>query len=111
MVPGTPGARAFIAGHIALAACQGACGGGRRRGVLPDVTVAEGSVESRMGQLVAIQPASPSSMLARIAVIGRDCRGILDLPLAVRAHQDHREHPQGRLGVQISPARYHVRYR
>ena len=62
-----------------------------------------------MGQLLAIQPASPSSMLAHIAVIGRDCRGILDLPLAAPAHQDQREHPQGRLGVQISPARYHVR--
>ena len=28
--------------------------------------------------------------------------------LAVPAHQDQREHPQGRLGVQISPARYHI---
>ena len=55
-----------------------------------------------------LQPASPSSMLAHIAVIGRDCRGILDHPLAVPAHQDQREHPQGRLGVQISPARYHI---
>ena len=92
-------------------ACQGARGGGRRRRVLPDVTVEEGSVESMMGQLLAIQPASPSSMLAHIAVIGRDCRGILDLPLAAPAHQDQREHLQGRLGVRISPARYHVRYR
>ena len=52
----------------------------------------------------AIQPASPSSMLAHIAVIGRDCRGILDLPLAVRAHQDQREHPQGRLGARLNGA-------
>ena len=55
--------------------------GGRGREVLPDVTVVEGSVETKMGQLLAIQPASPSSMLARIAAIGRDCRGILDPPL------------------------------
>ena len=49
VVPGTPGARAFIAGHIALATCQGARWGGRRCGVLPDATVEEGSVESMMG--------------------------------------------------------------